>query len=190
MAMHRTFLAVAFSDGFRQQIGYYIDAIRPSFAGCRLSWVDPGNFHLTLHFFGDIDDSGISALKDKFSTFAGSIAPPRFEIAGLAYLPSARNPHVLCLDLAIEPRNALAPIIAEAKSLAAGLGASDEDRSWRAHLTLARIKEGRMPSLASLPPPPRSEYWPESFELMESFLSRNTARYAIAGSFAFSRRYP
>ncbi|HWP67938.1 MAG TPA: hypothetical protein VN437_01465, partial [Rectinemataceae bacterium] len=104
---------------------------------------------------------------------------------------------------------ALAPLIAEAKA-AAGLGAMNDDRPWRAHLTLARIKEGRappvvemppaaamsaiaamppvaaVPSLVALPIPPRLEYSPKSFELMESFLSGQGPRYETLASFAFS----
>ncbi|HWP69130.1 MAG TPA: 2'-5' RNA ligase family protein, partial [Rectinemataceae bacterium] len=82
--MHRTFLAIDFSESFKRQMGEYTRALCPSFAGRRLSWVDPRIFHLTLHFFGDIDDSGISALKDRFSAIAGSISPPCFRVAGLA----------------------------------------------------------------------------------------------------------
>lgn len=204
MTMHRAFLAIDFSESFKRQIGEYALALGPAFAGCRLSWVDPRIFHLTLHFFGDIDDSGISALKDGFSAIAGSIAPPRFAIAGMAYLPGAANPKILCLNLAMEPGEALAPLIAEAKAMAAGLGAINDARPWKAHLTVARIKEGRLPPvdatpaiaamphavalppLSALPIPPRLEYSSKSFELMESFLSPRGPRYATLASFAFS----
>ena len=193
MTMHRIFLAIDFSESFTRQIGEYQQAIGPSFAGCRLSWVDPRIFHLTLHFFGDIDDSGIALIRDRFSAIAGSIAPPSFKVSGLSYLPGAASPKVLCLNLAMEPAGALAPLVTEAKALAAGLGAMCDDRPWKAHLTLARIREARVPplaavpSLAELPFPPRLEYSPESIELKESFLSPRGPRHATLHSFAFAQ---
>ena len=191
--MHRTFLAVDFDESYRGLIGEYRRTIAPSFAAWRLSWVDPSIFHLTLHFFGDIDDSAVSTLREKLSAIAGSIAPPRLWVDGPRYLPGAANPKVLCLNMAMEPAESLPFLAAEARALAAGIGATRGDRPWKAHLTLARFREGQRsprgaaPSLAALPIPPRLECSPESFALKESFLSPRGPRYETLQSFAFAR---
>jgi len=184
--LHRTFLAIDFSESFTQRIIEYLGSVTPRFTGRRLSWVDPRIFHLTLHFFGDVDDRGVDALREKFRAVAAAVAAPRIEIAGLTYLPSAHSPRVLCLNLAVEPKDALAPLLAEAKALAASLRVMNEDRTWRAHLTLARVREDKVPPVATLPLPPRYAYSPGSFELKESFLSPQGPRYATIESFPFS----
>lgn len=191
--MRRTFLAIDFDEPYRRLIGEYQRTIAPFFAAFRPSWVDPAIFHLTLHFFGDIDDNAISTLREKFSAIAGSIALPRLWVDGLRYLPGAANPKVLCLNMAMEPAESLPFLAVEARALAAGIGATCDDRPWKAHLTLARFKEGRrsprnpVPALAALPIPPRLECSPESFALKESFLSPRGPRYETLQSFAFAR---
>ena len=193
--MHRIFLAIDFDEACKRLIGDYQRTIAPFFAAFRPSWVDPAIFHLTLHFFGDIDDSDISALREKFPAIAGSIAPPRLWVDGLRYLPGAANPRVLCLSMAMEPAESLPFLAAEAGVLAAGIGAMRDDRPWKAHLSLARFRGGRrpppgaVPSLAALPAPPRLECSPESFALKESFLSSRGPRYETLQSFAFARAW-
>lgn len=187
--MHRLFLAINFSDDVKNTLGDFTTKIKPRYEVMRPSWVDPRSYHLTLHFFGEMDDAGRSAVAAGLDSLAGKIAAPRLNAESLGYLPSARTPRVLHLGFSLLPEGALDPVIAAARRLAAEVGAERETRPWLAHLTLARFKgQCALPAslrVAAFPALPRLSFIPESFDLMESTLSPKGARHEIVRRFRF-----
>lgn len=183
--MRRLFLAIDFEAQFRGAIGAYAMSLRPHFRAMNPSWVEPNLYHLTLHFFGELDKEKSNAIIAGLATFSGKLAAPRISVANLDFLPSRRHPRVLCLKLATEPAKAVEPIIVEARWLADRLGATSETRPWRAHLTLARFKGSRATLAVDLPHPPRAVTLPDSFCLMESFLSPQGPSYEIVERYSF-----
>lgn len=184
--MRRLFLAINFDDDFRGAIGRYAMDLRGLFSPMRPSWVDPGLFHITLHFFGELDDSGASAIAAGFASLPGKLAAPRLSVESLDFLPSRRRPRVLCLKIATEPAGAMEGIVSEARRLAVSLGAASETKPWRAHITIARFRDPFAALPASPPKPPPLSTVPDSFCLMESFLSPQKPRYEIVERFRYA----
>lgn len=184
--MHRLFLAINFSDEIKRTIGTYARSVGPLLDGARPAWVDPRIYHLTLHFFGEVDDTFFPTARLRLADLARKTQAPRLSPAGIGYLPSQRSPRVVYLNLAVTPRDALTPLIEGVRSLAAGTGAANETRPWRAHLTLARLKQPRVPPQAALPRPPDFWFSPASFDLMESFLSSKGPRYEVRERYEFA----
>ena len=194
--MHRIFLAINFDDDIKKALGDFTIKIKPRYEVMRPSWVDPRFYHLTLHFFGEMDDAGLAAAAVGLDGLAGKIAAPHLSAENLGYLPSGRTPRILHLGFSMLPEGALDPVIAAARRLAAEVGAERETRPWLAHLTLARFKgQGALPSslrAASLreaadPTLPRFSFVPESFDLMESTLSPKGALHEIVRRFRFGK---
>ncbi len=189
--MHRIFLAINFSDDAKEALGDFIIKIKPLYEVMRPSWVDQRSYHLTLHFFGEMDDEGLAAAASGLEGLAGKIPAPRLSAVNLGYLPLGRTPRILHLGFSMLPERALDPVIAAARRLAAEVGAECETRPWLAHLTLARFKSmGALPAslLAEVfPAPPRLSFIPESFDLMESTLSPRGARHEIVRRFRFGK---
>lgn len=103
--MHRIFLAINLGDDMKVALGDFVRQVKPRHEVMRPPWVDPRSFHLTLHFFGELDDTGLAAT-------------PRLRAESLGYLPSGRTPRVLYLGFSLLPEKVLDPVIVAARRLA------------------------------------------------------------------------
>jgi 2'-5' RNA ligase len=98
----------------------------------------PDNWHLTLRFLGSVDE----VTYERFVAGLDSVdLGPSFQIglAGLGAFPNPRRATVLWagLDRGVEELAELAELAEEA---AQGAGLAAEDRPFRPHLTLSRIR--------------------------------------------------
>ena len=204
---HRLFLAICLGEEANAAIGAWARSragelrLRAGrFGNAGFSWVSPSLYHLTLHFFGEVGDAGAEAIAAGLEPLAGKVAAPALSPLGLDCLPSRRAPRVLCLGMRVEPEGALDAVIGAARRLAAEIGAEVDGRPWRAHLTLGRFREPprglSAPPSGGAPPdaaPPgevpelgAQALWPESFDLMETFLSPRGPRYERLRRFPFA----
>jgi 2'-5' RNA ligase len=104
-----------------------------------ISWVRPEGIHLTLKFFGDITAEALQPISEVVSGQAAGTRPLHLNIKGLGVFPGIRRPRVLWLGVGGE----VARLIALQRVLDQGFetcGIKQEERPFRAHLTLARIK--------------------------------------------------
>ena len=100
--MRRLFLAIDFDAAFRDAIGTYAVGLRPHFKATRASWVEPRLYHLTLHFFGDLDNEKSEAIIAGLTAFPRETVAPRISVDSLDFLPSRRQPRILCLKHALQ----------------------------------------------------------------------------------------
>lgn len=191
---HRLFLAVRLGDEANAAIGAWAASRAGEFGSARVSWVSPSLYHLTLHFFGEVSGADAAAIAAGLEPLEGKAAAPALSIQDVDYLPSRRAPRVLCLRLRVEPDGALDAIIGTARRLAAELGAENDGRPWRAHLTLGRFREPprgtSAPPFGETPEIGVRRVSPESFDLMESFLSPRGPRYEILRRYPFAASAP
>lgn len=187
---HRLFLAVRLGGEANTAIGAWAKARAGEFGNAGISWVSPSLYHLTLHFFGNVSGADAAAIAAGLEPLAGNVPAPALSILGVDYLPSRRAPRVLCLGLRVEPEGALDLVIGAARRLAAAVGAENDSRPWRAHLTLGRLREPPRGTFAlpsgELPDIGAQRILPESFDLMESFLSPRGPRYEALRRFPFA----
>lgn len=104
-----------------------------------ISWVRPEGIHLTLKFFGDMAAEDLQPISEVVSGQAAGMRPLHLNIKGLGVFPGIRRPRVLWLGVGGE----VARLIALQGVLDQGFetcGIKKEERPFRAHLTLARIK--------------------------------------------------
>ena len=97
---------------------------------------------MTLRFLGDVDEAAVPALASASPPRCAGAAPSSCRWAGAVMaFPSLRRPRVVALDVAPHP-----PVeaLAEASSAASWTAGFDaEERPFRPHLTLGRVRRGR-----------------------------------------------
>lgn len=179
----RLFVALPLPSECRSAIANYCRAIAPAFVHARPTWVAEENLHFTLHFFGEVEPDLVPELMEHLEACRQLSPPLDLRTGGLSFLPSMRVPRILHIEADIEPKPRLLSLVSELRAIAEKFGAETDHRPWKAHLTLARLKENHVPRLSELPPPPRLSARLEFFALMASTLERSGARYSVVGEF-------
>ncbi len=181
----RLFYAVKISETIRADVEAAIRSFPVHNPPWR--WIPTGNMHLTLKFLGEMDERVLGDLKDAGAAAAGETKPFRVAYGTFGGFPNLSNPRVVFFE-AKEGARELAKIAKSLESLVEPLGIDRERRPFKAHLTLARIKEplprGMTERLGSVPPlPPTAFQNVDRFMLMRSHLAPSGATYEEVGSF-------
>ncbi|MGE5176332.1 MAG: RNA 2',3'-cyclic phosphodiesterase [Hyphomicrobiales bacterium] len=137
--MIRTFVALPIPAPWRD----YLGALCRDLAGGRsgLSWVRPENLHLTVRFLGDLGESGVARVRETVRAAAAPLEAPAARLGALGAFPNLARPRVIWVGLARgeEEVGAVARAVNGALERA---GFGPPDKPFRAHLTLARVREG------------------------------------------------
>jgi 2'-5' RNA ligase len=134
--MQRTFIALKITP----EKGMYdcIMALQEGLRREKIKWVDPGKLHITLHFLGDTDPQQVEDTVKILEKAVPGFACPEVVFGGLGLFRNIRDPRVLWIGM--DP----GPILPELKETLdrqlAGIGFPPEERKFKPHLTLARIK--------------------------------------------------
>ena len=107
-------------------------------------WVQPHQFHLTLHFLGNLEADSIPALTNALRGQLTGCAGVTLSLAGFGGFPSLSQPRVLWVGLEGD-LDELGGIQERVRTASAGFGDADERREFRPHLTVGRV-ETRSPS--------------------------------------------
>lgn len=138
--MIRSFLAIELSRDVREKIEKLQRDLKSSNADVR--WVNPENIHLTLKFFGNIEESNIEQIIKSILEPAHRISPFSVKIKGLGAFPNLKNPRVIWVGL-LDGKGILIPFQKELEKGFERLGFPSEDRPFQPHLTLGRMRSNR-----------------------------------------------
>jgi 2'-5' RNA ligase len=153
-------------------------------------WIPPRNYHITLKFLGEVGDALLPRLVDAASCAAGAVSSFDLSFLRFGAFPSISRPRVFFY--AAERGSAeLASLAGSLEEELLSLGFEPERRRFRAHLTLARVRnrptlevQRILESVPDLPGTALQRV--DRFVLMQSTLSRSGARYEELGSFPLS----
>jgi 2'-5' RNA ligase len=163
----RLFVAIDLPAPVRTAIGELIARIRRPGP----KWVDARNLHLTLKFIGEIPNA------ESIMQALANVSGPPVEIR-LKDLGSF--PRVLWVGVQAPPE--LTQLARGVEQALIPLGIPAERRAFSPHLTIARIKDGRMPSFDEHPD--FGSFQVSDFALYQSKLAPAGATYTAL------RRYP
>ena len=138
--MIRSFLAIELSEAIRKRIEEIQKDLRSSNSDVR--WVSPEKIHLTLKFFGNIEEPQVDAIAKSIELLVGGTQPFSLEVKGMGAFPNIKNPRVLWMGL-IDEKQILIPLQKQLESTFETIGFQVEDRPFRPHLTLGRMNSGR-----------------------------------------------
>ena len=135
----RAFLAIVPPEDVLEAMSRLQAKIIKEISG-RISWTKPQAQHLTLKFFGDISAEDVNNISCAVQNRLASGSALNFKIGTLGVFPDARKPRVIWCGVGGDVEK-LALLQFELDGDFAGLGFPQEDRPFRAHLTLGRIKD-------------------------------------------------
>lgn len=136
----RCFIAIELPDPVHEALEAVKSRLRA--AGVKASWVRPGNVHLTLRFLGEIDESQAARIAVTLEEDYEASRPFRLRVEGLGAFPNPRRPSVVwagCGPL----DSGLAEAQRKAEAAARAIGLDPEQKAFRPHLTLGRIRDRR-----------------------------------------------
>ena len=137
----RSFLAVALREPALSEAGRLLDELATAIPRRDCRWVRGEGLHLTLHFFGELDDRRVGEVLAAVDPVAAATRPFELALGGLGSFPPRRDPRVLWLGVAAGAE----PLAALARSCHARLrdaGFEVDDRPYSAHCTLGRPRPG------------------------------------------------
>lgn len=132
--MIRTFIAVDIPQF--EKVTDLIDRLKRS--GARLSVPKAHGLHLTLKFLGDIEEGSADDILEILQKGAGEFAQFNVNIRCVGGFPKMRNPRVLWIG--IEDEGKLSEIAGAVDLGLSSIGFKREERAFRSHITVARVK--------------------------------------------------
>ena len=132
--MPRLFVAIDFPEAVRARLAGLSVGVR----GARL--LPPEQYHLTLRFIGEVDGSVFTDIAEALGDVDG--AAFNLRLSGVGHFPPSGPPRVLWAGVAdSEP---LLQLQGRVESCIRGLGVESEGRNYAPHVTLARLKYGKI----------------------------------------------
>jgi len=137
----RTFVAIELSDDCRRRLGRAVEVLRRRASGVK--WVSAEAAHITLKFIGELPEDRVPDAIAALKAAARSAAPFSFRLEGISGFPPSGRPRIIHSP-AHEPTGAMAALaVAVEKSLCDAVGVAPEERGFKAHVTIGRVKNPR-----------------------------------------------
>jgi len=137
----RTFLAIEIPKEILDQFERLHYRLDRSMTGV-VRWAKPGSIHLTLKFFGNITERDIRSIEDTLKGKASALAPIPIAVGTMGVFPNLSKPRVLWVGITPGLRE-LKATQAEIEAVLEAAGFPREERAYRPHLTLGRMKADR-----------------------------------------------
>ncbi|MBN1674529.1 MAG: RNA 2',3'-cyclic phosphodiesterase [Kiritimatiellae bacterium] len=181
-AVIRAFIAIELSEPVRRRLADCQQTLKRQTLA-KVRWVAPGNIHLTLAFLGDIFGAKVDPIAAGLREIAAAVAPFEFEIEGLGFFGSPRNPRVIWAGVT-GGRAPLAALQAQVAAMLVKVGLPPERRAFNPHLTLGRVKSVKgadqfMPTLEAMKPTDFGRVGADHVRLIRSVLAPTGAQYSV-----------
>jgi 2'-5' RNA ligase len=132
----RAFIAIDLDPRVSEKLCQAIGELKQLLPAVR--WVSPQNFHLTLKFLGDIDESRVETIGVALVEALCPFSRLSINAKGLGVFPDLRRPRVLWVGLA---GNGLMALAARVESALEPLGFASEQRPFTPHMTIGRWRQ-------------------------------------------------
>ncbi|SMP45522.1 RNA 2',3'-cyclic phosphodiesterase [Desulfonatronum lacustre] len=135
----RCFIGLPLPGDYQRLLAGVITEWKPVLGACA-SWTKPENWHLTLKFLGETDQGHVARLSEFFGGGTGEAFV--LQGRGGGFFPDPRKPRVLWVGLG-KGANRTRRLAARIEEVCVELGFAREERLFRPHLTIARLKQPR-----------------------------------------------
>ncbi len=106
-----------------------------------VKWVEPGNFHITVRFFGDLDRKGLDRAMRVVGELDGKFEAVPVRIETVSAFPSPSRPQTLWIGVSSE-EDGLAVLAGSVDLALRKAGFGRPDKPWKSHLTVGRVRRG------------------------------------------------
>ena len=138
-AMIRVFFAVNLPASTKQQLTSFISQLKKKSKLHAIRWIKPENRHITLHFLPEVQTIHLPLLLEKVQAeLCGTTEAFTIRLEGVSLFPNPFRPRVITLSVVADTH-----LINLATAIGKGIQKSNyaiEERPFRPHLTLGRIK--------------------------------------------------
>jgi RNA 2',3'-cyclic 3'-phosphodiesterase len=179
----RCFIGLPLPETYQQGLFNLVNRWKPRLCS-RMSWVRPGNWHLTLKFLGEVSMASFEALVSAFQEPLGG--PFDFQGKGGGFFPSIKRPRVLWVGVD-RGSDALRVLAGEVDRRCTAHDFPPEQRAFVSHLTVARIKQAEVDPWSEVLADLDGMCWPkievDRIVLWESRLTSQGPRYESRAEF-------
>jgi 2'-5' RNA ligase len=185
----RTFIAIDIPDALRSEMNKIIEELKK--CGADVRWVKVNSIHLTLKFLGEIPEEIVGKVIKKIDANVAGFDPLKIRLAELGGFPNLSRPRVIWLG-AMGIGEGLKVLHKEIEKSLQSLGFAPENRDFKPHLTLGRVKSPR--GLSNLTKMVRDkadvelgEFIADSYYLFQSILKPAGAEYRKVQQFILKK---
>ena len=141
----RTFISVELPDEVKKNIVELVNELKDTGAGVK--WVEAKNLHISLKFLGWVEDRQIDELPDLITTAVSGTGSFKAKFEDLGTFPEGKSPRVVWVGTA-EGGDKLCDLAKALEENLSKAGFRGEDREFRPHTTIGRVKEKKVPRQA------------------------------------------
>jgi 2'-5' RNA ligase len=136
----RIFAAIELPQSVRERVGLHINQLKATVPACNPSWSRLENIHVTVKFFGNVDQSKIKQISAAAARATEHLKPFDILITGAGAFPKPSQPRVLWIGTE-DPSGQVSVLHSRFEEECAKEGFEKEGRGFRPHLTIARIRK-------------------------------------------------
>ena len=134
------FCAFELSETLQTRIHDHAKRVREAVPEAAASWSRPENIHLTVKFFGNVDPQRVATITATAERVVKEVSPIQIEVGRTGVFPRPSRPQVLWIGVE-DPAGTLLKLQQSLDDGFAREGFPKEDRVFRPHLTIARIRK-------------------------------------------------
>lgn len=184
----RLFVGITAPPEWKRAITEWRKKVQPRFSDSFGRWTSEANLHLTLRFFGSVDEAEAIGIGEALQRVVAEARAFSVSAGDLGCFPNAARARIVWLGL--KDTEPLVKLEVSVRAATAEFGQAPEDREFHPHLTLARVKEARRPdrdALAELmrkgAPIDVPDWRVEELELIRSELSQSGSVYTTLANY-------
>lgn len=132
----RCFIAVDIPASIKKDISDLVDFLKKHDAD--IKWVSADNLHITLKFLGNTPEKLITGIRDKIYSVVKSYQPFYIKIKGTGVFPNNKYPRVCWIG--IQYPDIFLKLQKDIDKSLKQLGFKEDDRDFKPHLTIGRIR--------------------------------------------------
>ena len=140
MKVIRTFVAILIDKSLKKviaEVQSHVKKLAPD-----VKWVAPENFHITLKFLGNVVEDALPEVVKAVEEAMRGFSPFDLAISGVGAFPNPARARVVWVGSG-EGREQLAQLASAVDRNLAKLGFEKEDKPFKAHITIGRVKTSR-----------------------------------------------
>ncbi len=145
----RIFFAIDFPPAVREKMDHFIAALKKRSKSHAIRWSKSDNLHITLQFLPKVETGDLPEIIGQVrAALNHHVELSVIALGNLHLFPSPFHPRVIVLD--VTPQEQLAILSEQIGSGIRQAGYQTEERAFKAHLTIGRIKNTRDVNLGFL----------------------------------------
>jgi len=135
----RLFIALAVDDAVKDNLATWQRRLKPVFDHGEVSWTNPIGVHLTLKFLGNTPPERVNDIVAALTSRLTGYGPVNLHACGTGVFPHPAKPRVLFARTIVTDGD-LAGIAGAVEDGCVELGYESDNRAFKPHLTLGRMK--------------------------------------------------